>query len=69
MPDMIGTTTTPESRGRIAYVAFLRGQHAQHLDRLRQTPTFEELTEHERAGWIKSANTIWDLAKTGRATL
>jgi len=61
------TTTTPESRASLAYTAFLVGQYGMPvpLDK----PTFQQLTPEERKGWIKSSQTIWDLAKTGRATI
>ena len=62
------TTTTPESRGRIAYTAYLRGRYGTD-PRIAQTPTFDELFPVDRDAWIKAANTIWDLAKTGRATI
>lgn len=62
------TTTTPESRARIAYTAYLRAQFggAPIPETVR---TFEQLTDGERAGWMKSAGVIWDLATTGQATL
>jgi len=60
------TTTTPESRGRIAYTAFCRGAAA---GRPIVAPLFDELPPSEREGWIKAANAIWDIATTGRATI
>lgn len=63
------TTTTPESRGRIAYIAYLRGRYAEDLPGLQATPLFDELPTPERAGWIKAANTIWDIRTTGTATI
>lgn len=62
------TTTTPESRARIAYTAYGRAQgfEDRNGDRL---PVFDELEPKQRDGWIKAANTLWDLAKTGRATI
>jgi len=62
------TTTTPESRGRIAYIAYCRsvGFRAINSDDL---PPFDDIPEKIRNAWIKSANVIWDLATTGRATI
>jgi hypothetical protein len=60
------TTTTPESRGRLAYTAFCRGAAG---GRPVVAPLFDELPLNEREGWIKAAGLIWDLATTGRATL
>jgi hypothetical protein len=62
------TTTTRESRGRIAYTAYCRkvdfkSIHGEPL------PTFDEQSETIREAWIQAANVVWDLAKTGRATL
>jgi hypothetical protein len=62
------TTTTPESRGRIAYTAYGRRTGFQRHDG-RALPTFDELPAVEREGWINAAGVIWELATTGRATL
>jgi len=61
------TTTTPESRARIAYTAYCRDRYTP--EEIGASPTFDQLPELERAGWLKAANTIWDLATTGRATI
>jgi hypothetical protein len=63
------TTTTPESRGRIAYVAYLRGKYRDDLPGLQATRMFDEMPAREQEGWIKAANTIWDLRTTGTATV
>lgn len=61
------TTTTPESRARLAYTAYLRGKH--NGQPFPDEPLFDQLSEEERRGWHVSANMLWDLAKTGRATI
>lgn len=64
------TTTTPESRARIAYTAYLRGRFAGgDLACLQAAPTFDGLPEGEREGWLKASGVLWDLATTGRATM
>jgi hypothetical protein len=64
----MATTTTPESRARIAYTAYLRGLH--HNGPVPASElTFDGLPDVQRQAWIKSANVIWDLATTGQATL
>lgn len=62
------TTTTPDSRARIAYTAWCRTRY-DLTNPLAEVPTYDELPELERAAWLKSANVIWDLATTGHATL
>jgi hypothetical protein len=62
------TTTTRESRGRLAYTAYCRrvdfkSIHGEDL------PTFDEQDEKIREAWIQAANVVWDLATTGHATL
>jgi hypothetical protein len=62
------TTTTPESRGRIAYTAYCRRVNftAHNGEPL---PGFDDLGEPQRDAWIYSANVLWDLATTGKATI
>jgi hypothetical protein len=61
------TTTTPESRARIAYTAYLRGRYG--VDIPPDAPTLDELPAEEREGWLKASGVLWDLATTGRATI
>lgn len=62
------TTTTPESRGRIAYTAYGRKVGFKTYDG-RNLPAFDELEDPQRDAWVFSANVIWDLATTGKATI
>lgn len=62
------TTTTSESRGRIAYTAYGRKTFFKDASG-NDLPSFDDLPDDQREGWIFAANTIWDLAKTGRATI
>jgi hypothetical protein len=62
------TTTTPESRARIAYTAYGRVTGFKNF-RGEPMPNFDDLPEQIKEAWSKAANTIWDLATTGRATL
>jgi hypothetical protein len=62
------TTTTPESRARIAYTAYLRGVYGTD-PAIASTPMFDELPTTEQRGWVKAANTVWDLATTGQAVI
>lgn len=62
------TTTTPESRARIAYTAYGRVTDFKNF-RGEPMPAFDDLPLKIREAWEKAANTIWDLAKTGRATI
>jgi len=61
------TTTTPESRARIAYTAYCRARYTP--EEIGGSPTYDQLPEAERAGWFKSANALWDLATTGHAEI
>jgi hypothetical protein len=62
------TTTTRESRARIAYTAY--GRTVNFKDhRGEPMPLFDDLTPAVREAWIVSANVIWDLATTGHASL
>lgn len=61
------TTTTPESRGLIAYSAYTRSLMQANPSR---TPlSFDELPDDERDGWLNAARVLWDLATTGKATM
>jgi hypothetical protein len=62
------TTTTPESRARIAYTAYGRKTDFKNFmgDPM---PTFDDLPETIRDAWIAAAGVIWDLATTGKATI
>jgi hypothetical protein len=62
------TTTTPESRARIAYTAYGRKTGFKNF-RGDPMPTFDELGETIQAAWIAAAGVIWDLATTGTATI
>ena len=62
------TTTTPESRARIAYTAYGRKTDFKNFMG-NPMPIFDELPEPIREAWIAAAGVIWDLATTGRATL
>jgi hypothetical protein len=62
------TTTTPESRARIAWTAY--GRRMSFVDRHgRALPSFDELPTQEREAWIAAAGVIWELGTTGRATI
>lgn len=62
------TTTTPESRGRIAYTAYGRITDFKNF-RGEPMPAFDDLPPKIREAWISAAGTIWDLATTGHATI
>lgn len=62
------TTTTPESRARIAYTAYGRKTGFKNY-RGEPMPQFDDLPEAIREAWIAAAGVIWDLATTGRATI
>lgn len=62
------TTTTPESRGRIAYTTYGKAvDFTNH--RNEPLPTFDALYPQQQRGWINAAQVIWDLATTGRAVI
>lgn len=62
------TTTTPESRARIAYAAY--GHATQFKNFLGDPmPEFDELRPAQRDAWIAAAGVIWSLATTGRAEI
>lgn len=62
------TTTTPESRARIAYTAYGKVTDFKNFQG-DPMPLFDELPEKIRDAWVASAGVIWDLATTGRATI
>ena len=62
------TTTTPESRGRLAYTAYGRAVNFKAFDGTDLKP-WDELPAPILQAWIHAANAIWDLATTGRAEL
>lgn len=63
----LSTTTTPESRARIAYTAY--GRKVDFKNRGEPMPAFDDLGEMSRGAWIAAAGVIWDLATTGHATI
>jgi hypothetical protein len=62
------TTTTPESRGRIAYTAYCKSRVSMGDD-WSALPSFDEQSPENRQAWITAAQVLWDLATTGQATL
>ncbi len=62
------TTTTPESRGRIAYTAYGRDTNFKNFMG-QPMPEWDALPDAIRNAWIKAANVIWDLATTGHAVI
>jgi hypothetical protein len=62
------TTSTPESRARIAYTAYGRKVDFKNFQG-DPMPMFDELPEAIRAAWINAAQVIWDLARTGQAVI
>jgi hypothetical protein len=62
------TTTTPESRARIAYTAYGRKTGFKNFLG-NPMPTFDELPPQIREAWIAAAGVIWDLATTGKAVI
>jgi hypothetical protein len=65
---LMPTTTTPESRARIAYAAYVRAHALAGLNTM-QTPLFDDLPAVERAGWLNASRVLWELATTGRTEL
>lgn len=63
-----GSTTTPESRARIAYTAYGRVTDFKNF-RGEPMPKFDDLPENIRQAWQAASQTIWDLAKTGHAVI
>jgi hypothetical protein len=62
------TTTTPESRARLAYTAYGRKTDFKNFQG-NPMPMFDDLPDHIREAWIAAAGVIWDLATTGKATI
>lgn len=62
------TTTTPESRARIAYTAYGKAVGFINKDG-DPLPAFDELPPARRHGWQETARVIWELASTGKSTL
>lgn len=62
------TTTTPESRARIAYTAYGRKVDFKNFQG-GPMPVFDDLPERIRGAWIAAAGVIWDLATTGHAQI
>lgn len=62
------TTTTPESRARIAYTAYGRITDFKNFmgDPM---PTFDDLPQKIQEAWTCAADTFWTLATTGTATI
>lgn len=59
------TTSTPESRGRIAYTAY--GKRTDFKNYLgKPLPPWDELPRNIQKSWIAAAGAIWELATTGR---
>lgn len=64
----MATTTTRESRGVIAYSAYGKSVGFRAVNG-EEMPMFADLPADRQEAWIVSANTIWDLATTGRTTI
>lgn len=62
------TTTTPESRGHIAYTAYGRSTGFRNFQG-NPMPNWDDLTPQIRDAWINAARVIWELATTGTAVL
>jgi hypothetical protein len=62
------TTSTPESRGQLAYTAYGKSVGFKTHDG-KDLPMFHELGDPQRQGFIAAADVIWQLATTGSATI
>ena len=62
------TTTTRESRARIAYIAYGRVTGFKNF-RGDPMPAFDDLPDQIRQAWEAAAGVIWDLGTTGKAVL
>jgi hypothetical protein len=62
------TTTTPESRARIAYTAY--GRVTGFRNFLGEPmPDFDNLPPKIQEAWTNAARVIWEIATTGRTEL
>lgn len=62
------TTTTPESRARLAYTAYCKAVDFRSVNG-DPLPPFDEQPERLRTAWGESARVLWELATTGHSTL
>ena len=62
------TTTTPESRARIAYAAYGRTTGFKNFQG-NPMPVFDDLPENIREAWTNAARVIWELGTTGHTEL
>lgn len=68
LPIMRETTSTPESRGQLAYTAYCRSVNFKAVNG-EELPMFFDLDEERRRAWMAAADVIWQIATTGVATL
>jgi hypothetical protein len=64
----MATTTTPESRGQLAYTAYGKRVGFKPFNGEPLRP-WNEMPSMQREAWIAAAGLIWDLATTGHATM
>lgn len=62
------TTSTPESRGQLAYAAYGRSVDWKAVGG-NIMPNWSNLDAERQAGWIAAADAIWSLATDGRIAL
>jgi len=62
------TTTTPDSRARIAYTAYGKVTDFKNFQG-NPMPAFDDLPEQIQEAWTAAAGVIWDLATTGTARI
>lgn len=62
------TTTTPESRARLAYTAYGRTVGYKNFQG-DQMPVFDELPQQIRKAWENAARVIWEIATTGKSVV
>lgn len=62
------TTTTPESRARIAYTAYGKVVDFKNFQG-DQMPAFDDLPESIKVAWTNAARVIWEIATTGHSTV
>lgn len=60
------TTTTPESRARLAYTAYGRVVGFKNFQG-DDMPAFDALPQPIRNAWENAARVIWELATTGQS--